>query len=70
MSTTLVIWIIAIVAILALVLWYFLSSNKKKEGKVSPKAPFSAPEGSSPQETNSQGTEGYQAEGETKDLPR
>lgn len=65
MSTTLVIWIVAIVAILALILWYFLSSNKKKEGKVSPKAPFSAPEGSSPQET-----EGYQAKGERKDLPR
>ncbi len=65
MSTTLVIWIIAIVAILALILWYFFSSNKKKEDKVSPKAPFSAPEGSSPQKT-----EGYQAEGERKDLPR
>ena len=65
MDATLVIWIIAIVVILALILWYFLSSNKKKEDKVSPKAPFSAPEGSSPQETK-----GYQAEGETKDLPR
>lgn len=65
MSTTLVIWIIAVAAILALILWYFFSSNKKKGNEVSPKAPFSAPEDSS-----SQGTEGYQAEGETKDLPR
>ncbi len=64
MTTTLIIWIIAIAAILAIILWYLLSS-RKKEDKVSPKTPFSAPE-----DSPSQGTEDYQAEKETKDLPR
>jgi FtsZ-interacting cell division protein ZipA len=63
MSLTLIIWIIAIVAILAIILWYFLSASKKK-GKISPKAPFKAPENNP-----SQGGEDYSSQ-EKENFPR